>query len=228
MRESEIKMARLSSDIVGPPRTLELFRMFLDASSKGVQAELLLETRRKTVTSKFWCVESFSGDPVEAVPRKQKRKENPSRARRSRLRMEQFQIKKKKERSMVAGGPSTTISSDTSNEVVKVLDSSKGVDRTAGPQIASISPIPQVDGTEDKQEVVFTFQSDYVEKDILDSFTEIFPGTAADLTSRVRVSPRSADHFCMVVLNPVHPRTFSWPAMDPENTKVFREIRRQK
>ena len=90
MSESEIKMARLSSDTVGvgPTRTLELLRMFMDASSKGVQAELFLEPRRKTVTSKFWCVESFSGEPVEAMPRQQKRKENASRARRSRLRME--------------------------------------------------------------------------------------------------------------------------------------------
>ena len=109
-----------------------------------------------------------------------------------------------------------------------MLDNSKGVDKTAGPQIAPNSPILQVDGTEDKQEVVFTFQSDYGEEDILDSFTEIFPGIAADLTSRVWVSPRSADHFCTVVLNPVHPSTFSRPAMDPVNTKVFREIRRQK
>ena len=85
---------------------------------------------------------------------------------------------------------------------------------------------PKVDGIEDKKEVVFTFLSDYGEEDILDSFPEIFPRITAKLASRVRVTPRSADHLCTVVLHPVHPKTFSWPAMDPVNTEVFRDITR--
>ena len=112
--------------------------------------------------------------------------------------------------------------------IVTVLDNSKEKDRTTGPQRAPISPIPQVDGTEDKKEVVFTFKSDLGDEDILDSFHEISPGITAELASRVRVSPLSADHLCTVVLHPVHPRTFSWPVMDPVNTEVFREIRRHK
>ena len=65
----------------------------------------------------------------------------------------------------------------------------------------------------DRKEVVFTFLSDYGEEDILDSFPEVFPGIFAELVSRVRVAPRSAE-------------TFSWPAMDPVNTEVFGNIRR--
>ena len=76
--------------------------------------------------------------------------------------------------------------------------------------------------------VTFTFMSDYGEEDILDSFPEIFPGITADLVSRVRVERLSADHFCTVVLYPVPAQTFSWPAMDPVNTEVFRDIRRIK
>ena len=82
------------------------------------------------------------------------------------------------------------------------------------------------DELEDKKQVVFTFMSDYGEEDILDSFPEIFPGINAKLCSRVRVERLSADHACTVVLNPVDAQTFSWPAMDPVNTEVFREIRR--
>ena len=81
-------------------------------------------------------------------------------------------------------------------------------------------------GKSDGKEVTFTFLSDYGEEDILDSFPEIFPGIDAKLASRVRVERLSADHFCTVVLHPVHAETFSWPAMDPVNTEVFRSIKR--
>ena len=81
-------------------------------------------------------------------------------------------------------------------------------------------------GKSDGKEVTFTFLSDYGEEDILDSFPEIFRGIDAKLASRVRVERLSADHFCTVVLHPVHSETFSWPAMDPVNTEVFRSIKR--
>ena len=82
------------------------------------------------------------------------------------------------------------------------------------------------DELEDNKQVVFTFTSDYGEEDILDSFLEIFPGINAKLCSRIRVERLSADHACTVMINPVDPKTFSWPAMDPVNIEVFREIRR--
>ena len=44
--------------------------MFLDACSKGEQAVLIMETKMKTVASKFPCVESFSGDLVETHTKK--------------------------------------------------------------------------------------------------------------------------------------------------------------
>lgn len=76
--------------------------------------------------------------------------------------------------------------------------------------------------------VTFTFMSDYEVEDIIDSFQEIFPGITADLVSRVRVEWLSADNFCTVVLHPVPAQTFSWTAIDPVNTEVFRDIRIKK
>ena len=53
------------------------------------------------------------------------------------------------------------------------MDNSNGVEKTAaGPQISPTSPTPQIDGTEDKQEVDFTFQSEYGEEDILNSLIQ--------------------------------------------------------
>ena len=67
------------------------------------------------------------------------------------------------------------------------------------------------------KKVAFTFMSNY---------GEIFPGINARLFSKVRVQRLSADYFCTVVLHPVPAQTFSWPAMDPVNMEVFRDIRR--
>ena len=80
--------------------------------------------------------------------------------------------------------------------------------------------------SKDELDVVFTFLSDYGEEDIVNSFPEIFPGIVVNLALRVRVERLLADHFCTVVLHPPHAQTFSWPAMGPVNTEVFREIRR--
>ena len=105
----------------------------------------------------------------------------------------------------------------------------KEMDETTGFQTGLKSPIPQVDGFEEKndEKVTFTFLSEYAEEDILYSFTELFPGkNVATLVSRVLVNPRTADHLCTVVLQLVDPQKFSWPPMGPVNTEVFREIRR--
>ena len=71
----------------------------------------------------------------------------------------------KKEQEKAAGDP-VSKPDDTSNKVVTVLDSNRGEDKTTGSQTGIASPIPQVDGLEDKHEVSFTFLSDYGEEDI--------------------------------------------------------------
>ena len=75
---------------------LDLLRMFLAASSRGEHTVLVLESRKSTITTKYRCVENLAGVPASSStstngPRK---KLNPARARRSKLRLEEF-IKKK-------------------------------------------------------------------------------------------------------------------------------------
>ena len=77
-----------------PPQVLDLLRIFLDASSRGEQAVLVLETRNSTLTTKFRTVETLTGAPATT----RTRKKNPARARRSQLRLEKFQKKKEEEK----------------------------------------------------------------------------------------------------------------------------------
>jgi hypothetical protein len=44
-----------------PPRVMDLLKMFLAVSSRGEQAVLVLETRHKTLTTKFKSVEKVTG-----------------------------------------------------------------------------------------------------------------------------------------------------------------------
>jgi hypothetical protein len=94
-----MKMVDKSSEDV-PPRVMEMLRMFLAASCRGEQAVLVLETRNKTLTTKYRCVETMAGVPSKAqtstVPIK--KKVTPARARRSKLRLEKFQKKMMRKR----------------------------------------------------------------------------------------------------------------------------------
>ena len=170
-----------------PPRMLDLLRMFLAASSRGEHTVLVLESRRSTITTKYRCVENVAGVPVSSntstnCPRK---KVNPARARRSKLRLEEF-IKKK-----TAG---TNLESVI--EPVEVSKDEEAVGVTS--QLVTILPcgenepglnlpIPQLDGMmEPKKKVMFTFKSEYGVEDIDNSLSKILPEKAVpDLVSRI-------------------------------------------
>jgi hypothetical protein len=82
-----------------------------------------------------------------------------------------------------------------------------------------------------EEKVIFSFKSDYGEEDITHSLKEeVFVNTQvkkATLVSRVGTSSLSAEHLCFVELEPAESlRDFLWPAMDPENTAVFKELKR--
>ena len=145
--------------------------------------------------------------------------------------MEKFQQQKENEKQNVTGNSVTKSSKalEKSKQIVTILPNPEVLtDQSSGSQTRLAGPISQVDGLEEEDShAIFAFNSDYVEEDIIGSFCELFPGNVATLSSRVRVKPLSADHLCTVDLHPV-PKRFFWPVMDPENMKVFREVRRIK
>ena len=121
-----------------PPGGMGLLRIFLAASSRGEEAVLILETRRKTISTKFRSFESPVGVP--AAPANitlKKKKKNPARARRSKLRLEKIMEKKKEDKKQAE-------SSNVSKLVIQLdkMDRSVGADLT--------SPIPQLDGAVNK------------------------------------------------------------------------------
>ena len=70
-----------------PPSVMDLLRMFLAATTRGEQVSLVLESRSKAITSKYWCVEKLAGTP-------RIKKKNQARLRRSNVRQEIFFKKK--------------------------------------------------------------------------------------------------------------------------------------
>ena len=75
-------MIDAESDV--PSRVMELLKIFLAASSRGEQAVLVLETKGRTLTTKFRNVESVVGTPAIAntCDTIRKKKFNPARVRR--------------------------------------------------------------------------------------------------------------------------------------------------
>ena len=161
---------------------------------------------------------------------KDKRKENTARARRSRLRLEEFQRRKeeeKQEKQQETGIETVGDSSRNSCKLVVQLskEENKAVDVETGPH----SPILQVDGQDAVlcKDVSYTFKSEYGEEDIRSSLEEMFPPFVAQLDSRVRLGRNTADHQCIVILrNPFgRKERLSWPEM-PIDDDVFREIKK--
>ena len=157
-----------------------------------------------------------------------KRRGNPARARRSRLRLEQFQMKKEDEKKRkhqetgvnIAAGDSSSIC----NTLVLQLNEEKRNVET-GP----LSPILQVDGIDTAlmNEVSFSFKSEYGEEDIRNTLGEIFPPFVAQLDSRVRLGRLAADHQCIVSLRPFgRSDKLTWPKMSMDEEEVFRELQR--
>ena len=135
-----------------PPRVIDLVRMFLAASSRGEQAVLVLETKKKMLTTKYRSVESVAGVPATSCTKKEK--VNPARARRSKLRLEQFNKKieeKKKQEYLDARKQEdeTEATGDTSCNKL-LLKLARAEDRPVMPGL--LSPIVQVDGTDETDE----------------------------------------------------------------------------
>ena len=175
-----------------------------------------------------------------------KKKMNPARARRSRLRLEEFKAKKFDQREI--DSPTVGDSAVEQNERDKkmdanrelkeasistkmlVLELAKAKDIPVTKELAS--PILQVDGAEKlpSGNSVFNFHSEFGEEDIMYSFSEIFPEdivTSYTLLSRDRVG-RTADHNCTVELKLAagQTRDISWPKMPPWHADVFSRIKR--
>ena len=129
-----------------PPGVMDVLRIFLAASSRGEEAALILETRRKVISSKFRSVESTAGVPAAPTNNSlARKKKNPARARRSRLRLEAFMKRKvdtkDQTESSLAAGPSTN---STATQLIIKLDREKdGQDRSMGVDLTNL--IPQVD-----------------------------------------------------------------------------------
>ena len=89
------------SDQDVPERVLNMVRMFLASSTRGDHSVLTLETRDQQIVTKYRSVETVAGASATAntpATKTHKRRGNPARARRSRLRLEQFQKKKEDEK----------------------------------------------------------------------------------------------------------------------------------
>ena len=76
-----------------PARVTDVLRIFLAASARGEEAELILETRNGRLTTKYRSSETVDGVPATSSTSTKKKKTNPARARRSRLRLEEIKAK---------------------------------------------------------------------------------------------------------------------------------------
>ena len=219
-----------------PPSVQDLLRIFLAASSRGEHASLVLESRRKTITSKYRCVETLAGTPAPSnTPRNMEKKINPARKRRSRLRQEEY-FRKKNEQAEASGNQKSADSLPNhtagAQQLLVQLDGQQAgnlVEKVAG-------GIPQVDGSdkpaeEDTNEVeaCFTFVSDYGDEDVRDSLRELLEDnlvpSSPTLVSRVRIEQLSADHLCKVTLQiPSTKEDFFWPEL-PGYPDMFKNVK---
>ena len=202
-------MADVTSDKGIPRRMLEMLRMFLAASSDGETALLVLESRNGKMTTKFRSVEA-SGSPVP-TPQEHKKK-NPARARRSKLRLDTFIRKKEEARKLQTGNQDTDAGETRSEQFVGTVE--QRVE----------SPIPQLDGESSLDDQTYSFKSDYGQEDIDYTLSEIFPENETILASRIRITPKGADHFCTVVVKGMITGDGFWQLMSPEDAKVIREV----
>ena len=229
-----------------PPRVMDLLRMFLAASSRGEEAVLILETRKRIMTTKFKSVEAVAGNPVPAatytVPSK---KVNPARARRSKLRLEQFVKKKLEEKEKEEASQCETLdqvlgcqaSGNTRNSrlVLNLANKEEKAQESGLP-----SPILQLDGDNPLHgefRLKYTFISQYGEEDILSTLDDLFTAEGVDsvvhtytLLSRERMAPLSNKHQCIVELQIASDQIgqFSWPGMKKCDADVFQELSRIK
>ena len=88
-------MSDMSSSHEVPPGVLDLLKIFLAARSRGEEAVLILETRRKPLSNKYRSAKNSAGVPATTnTPPVMKRSKNPAIVERSQLRLEKFMKKK--------------------------------------------------------------------------------------------------------------------------------------
>ena len=88
-------MIDMSSTQEVPPGVMEMLKIFLAARSRGEDAVLILETRRKTLSAKYRSAENAAGSSAaKNTPALKKRRKNQARVERSRLWIETFMKKK--------------------------------------------------------------------------------------------------------------------------------------
>ena len=178
------------------------------------------------MTTKYRSEETLVGAPANTSKPTVPKKINPARARRSKLRLENFIRKKTEEhqtgKQTLASHQAATAAGDTSSTPSQLIH------ELPGPFATRLnSPIPQLDGAVVAQQVKYSFKSEYGEEDIVYSLGELLPkNLAPTLVSRVRLGPRSADHLCTVVLQLPDDENFDWPQMNSSDSEVLREIKR--
>ena len=206
-----------------PSGVMDLLRIFLGASSRGESAVLTLETRGAEISSSYRSV-SKAGSPAPAIAENKKKcKKNPARVQRSRLRLEKFLRKKEETRENTE---SCKAAGDTSNKLVIELDKVEDgpVEKSLG---EILCPIPQVDGQNDKEEIMkFEFISNYADEDIQYTLEELFLETSFHLQSVKQCAPRSADYLFNVTVNLSPGQRNSWPNMQPDQAEVFKHLKK--
>ena len=118
-------------------------------------------------STKYRSVETKAG--TSATTSTSSKKKNPARARRSRLRLEQFNKKKEDEKlnkqqtgSQTAAGHKLVLNLASEGQVMPVAT-------------GSLSPILQLDGEVAVEKAKYSFESMYAEEDIIYTLDEIFP-----------------------------------------------------
>ena len=209
-----------------------MVRIFLAASIRGDHAVLVLESRKSKIITKYRSMEIVTGVPAttSTSPNSSKKKVNPARARRSKLRLEQFHKRKEVEKmkKQVGSKAAGDLSSSTTQLVLNLVQG-----ENVPVETGLHSPIIQVDGQEHPDEnISFSFKSEYGEEDILYALEEMFPAdvvTSTHLRSRVRLGALSADHQCIVSLRlPAGQTDFGWPESPSHSghDDTFREVER--
>ena len=202
-------------------RVLDMVRIFLASSSRGDHTVLVLESRKQEITTKYTSVETKAGTP--ATTSTSSKKKNPARARRSRLRLEQFNKKKEEEK---LNKQQTGSQTAAGGKLVLNLARNR---QTKSGATGTLSPILQLDGEAVIDKAKYTFESMYAEEDIAYTLDEIFPRAEVKCTlvSRVRVEPLSAQHFCILEVNAITAgRSLSWPEMKADQAVVFEKVKR--
>ena len=170
-------------------------------TARGDNTVLTLESRSKQIITKYRSVEKVTGPTATTSPStttSSMRRTNPSRAKRSRLRLEKFNQKKEDEKldQQEIGSQSPAVAEATSTKLIIELDK----EMKQGVETPLHSPILQVDGPIEEENMKYTFKSEYAEEDLIYTIEEIFPEKNANLESIVQCRPKSAECLCTVIV----------------------------